>query len=105
MISQLSLFGKQDILPMNEDLPTVVQWLEQMGFTGKGTQYDIDISSTASALSKDHILAAPTRRGVKKLTQEELRAIKKKYQDSTVEVKDPITTDLDSSSIRLRLQK
>lgn len=80
MASQLSLFANTEIIPMAEELPTVVQWLEGMNFTGNGNQYDIDVLSTISDESTEHVLAAPTRRGVKKLTQDQLKKIKEKYK-------------------------
>jgi len=80
MDSQSSLFGNKEILPMTEQLPTVVQWLKGMNFTGNGNQYDINVLSTISDDSTEHVLAAPTRRGVKKLTQDQLKKIKEKYK-------------------------
>lgn len=89
MTAQLSLFGNKEILPMTEELPTVVQWLEKMGFTGRGGQYDSNILSTFSDECKERdVLAAPTRRGVKKLTQDQLKEIKKKYKDNKEKLSD-----------------
>ena len=79
---QLSLFDNKEILPMSEELPTVVEWLEKMNFTGNGNQYDINVLSTISDESTEHLLAAPIRRGVKKFTQDELKKIKEKYKDN-----------------------
>ncbi|MDW7774693.1 MAG: hypothetical protein SCH71_17570 [Desulfobulbaceae bacterium] len=80
MSEQLSLIEGYDGYPVKDDLPAVIQWLEHMNFSGKGDSYDKDISATDDLPDQREILASPTKRGVKKLTQQQLKDIQKKYK-------------------------
>jgi hypothetical protein len=82
MTKQVPLMGVNMSPPVQPDLPKVVDWLMQNKLTQTGNSYDV-AEKDKRFVGLDQVLAAPTKRRVSKLTQEQIKKKVKEYKDKT----------------------